>query len=420
MGIGLFLLATVPACGDSDESTATEPSGVLEVFSWWTSGGEKAAFDALVAEFNGRYPKVEVINAAQVGTEDARALFKQRMVDGDPPDTFQETAAGGIFQWVGDENDQSGSKLVNLEQLAAKEGWKSAFSEEVRSLVTLGGTMWAVPINVHRLNTVMYNVQMLADVDMEPPETYDELMAVCEALDAADMVCWGLGVKSGWTATLWLMDGLFPATASPEHRTQFLRGELSGDDDGFRDMLEKAAALLAYSNPNRGELEWDGGAKLVTAGDAAFNPMGDWAYAELKNAGGEAGTDFDVITHPGANGVFVMNFDNFPMPAGAKNPTAGEAWLKVVGSEAGQNAFNLLKGSIPARAVDDSSEFDAYGQRTIAEFGTDDTNRVTAAGAILNPGLEPEMNEVFAEFMIDRDVDAVITWFNNNYSRFEK
>ena len=41
--------------------------GKLEVFSWWTSGGEAAALDALFQAYNAAYPEVEIINATVAG-----------------------------------------------------------------------------------------------------------------------------------------------------------------------------------------------------------------------------------------------------------------------------------------------------------------------------------------------------------------
>jgi len=185
LGLATVLLSAVVGCGGGEETTEQEPEGILEVFSWWTSGSEKAAFDALVAEFNNQYPKVEVINAAQDGSQMAHDLFNERMVGGDPPDTFQSNAASRLFGWVGTPDDQSQSKLLNLEPLAAKQSWKDYFSPEVRSLVTLGDAMWAVPVNVHRINAVMYSPPMLARAGFDaPPTTLPELIATCEAIDA--------------------------------------------------------------------------------------------------------------------------------------------------------------------------------------------------------------------------------------------
>src|SRR5262245_55678738 len=117
IGLAVLMMGALPACGsDEGDEKTTEAQGTLEVFSWWVTGGEKAAFEALVAEFNNQYPKVQVINAAEKDAANARMIFQDRMVAGDPPDTFQSTAAAGIFQWIGD-GDTATSKLLNLESL---------------------------------------------------------------------------------------------------------------------------------------------------------------------------------------------------------------------------------------------------------------------------------------------------------------
>src|SRR5262245_56087160 len=74
IGLAVFMMGMLPACGSdsTDENTDTAPSGTLEVFSWWVTGGEKAAFDALVDEFNSHYPNVEVVNASLDDAANAR------------------------------------------------------------------------------------------------------------------------------------------------------------------------------------------------------------------------------------------------------------------------------------------------------------------------------------------------------------
>src|SRR6202521_2315817 len=63
----------------------------LEVFSWWTSGGEAAALDALFATYKKQYPGVEIINAtvAGGGGSAARPVLQTRLAGGNPPDTWQ-------------------------------------------------------------------------------------------------------------------------------------------------------------------------------------------------------------------------------------------------------------------------------------------------------------------------------------------
>ena len=63
----------------------------LEIFSWWTGGGEEEGLLALIDEFNEQYPDIEVINATVAGGagSNAKAVLKTRMLGGNPPDSFQ-------------------------------------------------------------------------------------------------------------------------------------------------------------------------------------------------------------------------------------------------------------------------------------------------------------------------------------------
>jgi glucose/mannose transport system substrate-binding protein len=57
-----------------------EPSGELEIFSWWTAGGEAEGLEAMLEVFATQAPEVEIINATVAGGAgvDARAVLATR------------------------------------------------------------------------------------------------------------------------------------------------------------------------------------------------------------------------------------------------------------------------------------------------------------------------------------------------------
>lgn len=73
---------------------ATAPTGVtasqVEVFSWWTGGGEAAGLDAMIKVFNEQHPDISFVNAAVAGGAgtNARAVLATRLQANDPPDSF--------------------------------------------------------------------------------------------------------------------------------------------------------------------------------------------------------------------------------------------------------------------------------------------------------------------------------------------
>ena len=62
------------------------PAGKLEIFSWWTAGGEAEALNAVFAIYHARYPAVQIVNATVAGGAgtNAKAVLKTRMLGGDP------------------------------------------------------------------------------------------------------------------------------------------------------------------------------------------------------------------------------------------------------------------------------------------------------------------------------------------------
>ncbi|MFP3489999.1 carbohydrate ABC transporter substrate-binding protein, partial [Staphylococcus sp. SIMBA_130] len=78
--------------------------------------------------------------------------------------------------------------------------------------------------------------------------------------------------------------------------------------------------------------------------------------------------DFGWVATPGTEGVFMVITDTFGLPKGVANPEDVKKFLSVLGSVEGQDAFNPLKGSIPARVDADLSNYDEYGKETIEDF----------------------------------------------------
>jgi len=81
-----LLLALGPAC-----PAPAAGNKQLEVFSWWTSGREAVALEALFKAYNHKNPGVEVRNAGITGGGGlaTRPVLQTRLAGSKPPDTWQ-------------------------------------------------------------------------------------------------------------------------------------------------------------------------------------------------------------------------------------------------------------------------------------------------------------------------------------------
>jgi glucose/mannose transport system substrate-binding protein len=409
IGLAVWLLGAVTACaGENGESSDVQ--GQLTVQTWFGDEQQQQAYDALFSEFATHYPKVEILTTDSAA--ESRELFQERLVSGQPNyDTF----AFNVSQYVGTE-------LANLDALAAREGFSDAFGDDILRAFTLDGSLRAVPVSVLRVNTMIYSPGLLSEVGISaPPQSLAELTAACEVLEAAGRVCLALSDAGGWTATLWIMDGVFPAVAGAEHSRSFLRGELSGDDALFVQTLETVAALLPYANQDRGDLEWDAAARLVSTRLAAFNPVGEWVRTSPgADVGGVIGTDFELMPHPGTDALYVRNVEAFAATADPNKSRVVEAWLGVVASEAGQTAYNAPLATIPARRLEDLSAFDVYAQGSIEAYADPGTEKVDALWRLVPTDVEGQVNEVLRAFVLDGDVATASAWFAENYALFQR
>ena len=63
----LVVLAFLCTVSQAPIAAHSADENKLEVFSWWTSGGEAAALDALFGVYKQQDPGVEIINATVAG-----------------------------------------------------------------------------------------------------------------------------------------------------------------------------------------------------------------------------------------------------------------------------------------------------------------------------------------------------------------
>ena len=107
---GLAVLALLTAGCSSDnaaEDTAATEGTVavdpqLEIFTWWSSGGEAEGLAGMESVFKANNPDTEYVNASIAGGAgvNAKAVLTSRLEADDPPDSFQAHAGMELDGYV--------------------------------------------------------------------------------------------------------------------------------------------------------------------------------------------------------------------------------------------------------------------------------------------------------------------------------
>ena len=379
----------------------------LEVFSWWTSGSEAAALSALFDNYKKQYPGVGIINATVAGGSGsgARPVLETRLAVNNPPDTWQSHPGWELVgQYVGP------GFCEPITELYQSAGWEKVFPKALVNLVSQNGNAYAVLTGVHHGNVLWYNKKLLDKNGIKVGDnmTFDEFFAICDKLKAAGISAIGVGDSGIWASSQ-LFENTLLGVVGPEGWVDLFSGKMKWDDPKVKQAMNYFAKMQSYINPDHASLTWDQAVKELMDGKVAFNSMGDWADGEFIKAHLKEKVDFGWVNHPGTGGSFLIVADGFTLAKGAPHKEAAIAWLRSIGSKEAQEAFNPLKGSIPARTDVDKSKFDGYHQWSIEEFAKDKLLPSCVHGEAAPEAFQKGLNNAVSAFVLDKNVETFAT-----------
>lgn len=400
--LGLALTGCSTGGATPDPNNADQ----VEVFTWWASGSEKVGLDALVSVFNEQYPDIEFINASVAGGagSNAKAALASRLEANDPPDTFQAHAGAELTDYI------NAGQLQDLSSFYAEAGLNDVFPASLIERLTVDGAIYSVPSNIHRANVVWVNIAVLEDAGIDPTQAPADMDAWIDDLqklkDAGVDTPLSLGTE--WTQ-MQLLENVLIADLGADGYSGLWTGDTPWDSAGVEMAVDHYGQLLGFVNSDFAGLEWDAATQIVIDGNAGYNVMGDWAEAAFVQAGKTYGTDYTTWATPGTDGVFDFLADSFTLTVGAPHEQATMDWLTTISSADGQKAFNIAKGSIPARTDAVASDYPAYQQTAIKSFAEDTVVSSLAHGAAASIAWSGDISSAVGKFGVDRDADSLVS-----------
>lgn len=359
--LGLVLVAS--GCGGGGGGGGDNAQ--VEVFSWWTGGGEEAGLNALIERFEADNPGIGFVNAAVAGGSgsNAQAVLEGRLQSQDPPDSFQGHAGAELQDYI------EAGYLSPLDDFFTEQGLHEALPDQLVEQITYDGSVYSVPVNIHRSNVMWYNPSVLEEAGVDaPPQTPEDLVAALETVaEETDAIPMAVGAQ--WTVDHLLESVLLGSLGTDAYNALWEPGA-DWDTPEVTEALTTFERIMEHTQEESAAEDWQEAARRVADGEAAFNIMGDWAAGYFDELGAVAGEDYDWAASPGTEGTYMWLSDSFTLPVGAPNEEAALTWLELVGSQEGQDIFNPLKGSIPAREDADPANYadSPYLESALAEW----------------------------------------------------
>jgi glucose/mannose transport system substrate-binding protein len=399
-GAGVLAFPQVlAACGNnSDNAGGGGASNEVEVFSWWTGGGEAAGLDAMTKIWNQQHPNVKFTNAAVAGGagSNAKAVLAQRLAANEPPDSFQGHAGAELSDYI------RAGQVEPLNSQFDEWGLRSVYPKQLLDQITIDGNVYSVPVNIHRANVLWHSPAVLSAAGVSAaPTTMDGFFDALDKVKATGKT--PLTLAEQWTQQH-LLETVMLANLGPDEWAKLWKAGGDWGQQKVTTSLEQFVRLLGYANTNAASLTWQDAAKQVVDGQAGFNVMGDWAdgyFLELKKT---PKTDYAWAPSPGTAGVYDWLSDSFTLPKGAKHRDAALDWLKLSGSKEGQDAFNPVKGSISPRSDTDVSKYGMYLQDALKDFKSNTLAGSLSHGVVANNAWSTDISGALGTFLQDKNV----------------
>jgi glucose/mannose transport system substrate-binding protein len=393
-----------PTAGTASGSSS-EIEG-MEVLTGWTRGQDGKAMDALLEGFRQQHPDTEFTLNSLPGN--IRTVLRKRILNDNAPSTFQNWPGRALAPYA------EADLLGDIESDVWDEnGMKDAYQPGVIETAQVDGSFVAVPLNIHRINPVFYNVNIIeqAGIDpasmSEPADLTTAMEAVERETDAAGMA---QSMTGSWT-TLQLWETILLAEGGVDAYQSFTSGEFSAIEDSIRAALQQTEEYEGYFTEDAKSIEWPAAARKVINGKAGFMHHGDWAAGVFLSVEDLAyGEDWDWIALPGTEDSYALVLDSFVYPEPNKTPEATKKFLRYVGTADAQERFNPVKGSIPPRTDVSKEPFSEYQRDQIESFKKSDAQPPSVAhGLALPPEPTTSLKTAFGNFTENWDTDAAIS-----------
>ncbi len=342
-------------------STAAVAEPTAEVLHYWTSGGEAKSVAVLQEEFAANGGTWTDMPVAGGGGDAAGTALRARVLSGNAP-TAAQIKGPAIQEWYEE------GVLADISAVAEANNWAEVLPASIAGHMKCEGTWCAAPVNVHRVDWIWANAEVLAANGIDMPTTWDEFNAAAAKLQDAGIIPLAHGGQAWQDATVFEAVALGILGAEGYHKAFVDLDTDTLTSDSMKAVFDQMRTMRGYVDSNFSGRDWNLATAMVMNGEAAFQIMGDWAKGEFMAAGQVPGEDFLCISTPGEG--FLYNVDSFAMfDVGGDDKKEGQALLAelVVGKNF-QEVFNLNKGSIPARTDVALDAFDSCAHLSAADM----------------------------------------------------
>jgi multiple sugar transport system substrate-binding protein len=388
--VGISVLGAAACAPDDEEPTVEEPL----VLDWWdyhAVGPFDEVMSDMVSVYSDENPNV-TINRRSIPFAD----FKRTLLSAGAADELPDIVL------IDNPDHQAFAALRFLADVTdLAEAWEEGdqYYDGPWASVEYQGRRYGVPHGSNCL-ALFYNEDILAEVGVEPPTTWDELRSVAAATSGNDRHGLAVSGVRSEEGTFQFLPFLWQAGADLD----------TLDSPQAREALTLWVDLVQDGHMSEGILGWiqEDVKEQFIAGRAAMMVNGSWQVGRLREEAAEM--NWNVVTLPEGpgGGASILGGENYAVTADAENPEA--AW-NVIQRLVEEDVFMeyMKEERLPSRA--DHADDPYFQDDPVLAVFTEQllVARPRAYGPHY-PEMSDQIQEMFhAAISGERDVDAAVS-----------
>jgi ABC-type glycerol-3-phosphate transport system substrate-binding protein len=320
------------------------------------------AFEAKVVQMWNDANPLMPVQASTIAHEDFKQAIRAYLVADPAPDVLT-WFAGNRARFFIDKG-----LIADISDVFADNGFNETYAPGFIALASVDGKQYFLPTEYYWW-AVYYRPSLFEKAGIaKAPETWDEFLGACDALNAVGISPITIGTRMPWTAAAWF-DYLDMRINGPEFHINLMLLKESYTDERVKKVFEYWKQLFDHSCfiKDPAAYEWQAAVDFMVDESAGMYLMGQFIVDSYPD---ELENDLDFFRFPIIDPNVPIGedapTDGFFMAANARNLEGGKQFLAFLGSkEVRQMALDEL-GRLPTRTDLDLSRLAPPTQKGIA------------------------------------------------------
>ena len=403
MGLILCMVAAMAlqGCGKKNGS-----DGKIEINLVQYKPEAVKTFEQIEEKFNATHDDIHLTIESP---NDAMTVLKTRFIREDNPDII------GIGGDVNFSYFMDAEILMDISDYEGLDDIKQAYKDIDKALefVPLEG-VYAVPYAANAAG-VLYNREMFEEHGWEIPETWDELISLCEEIQSEGILPLYFGFKDTWTCLApWnaLAVGLAPADVC----SQVNKGETTFTDE-YREIAEKMLELLPYGPDDPFAYDYNGACTAFANEEAAMYLIGSYAVPQIQTVNPDIDIDSFVMPANDSEEENVLNSGidlQFCVMEDCENKEAAYEVLDFLLEDENVQAYIDAQNSVPCKEGEFELSSMLDGMTKYIDEG-----RMADYQDHYYPS-EMSVDAQIQTFLMNKDVDAFLKKFDEDWVRYNR